>query len=125
MPETETRVAVYGTLKRGLHNFPLMQGARFLGCDRLTTITLYDLGPFPGARIEPSEGVDVEVFELTASHLSRLDILEDYLSNAPNDGLYNRVLTPTRYGPAWVYIYNPGVHGLRAIRSGGWFPQEG
>ncbi|ALO45725.1 gamma-glutamylcyclotransferase family protein [Pseudohongiella spirulinae] len=124
MSETETRVAVYGTLKRGLSNFPLLQGARFVGCDCLTDITLYDLGPFPGARPERSDGVDVEVFELTVSHLSRLDILEDYLSNAPDEGLYNRVLMPTRFGPAWIYIYNPPVSGLRAIRSGGWFPQD-
>jgi gamma-glutamylcyclotransferase (GGCT)/AIG2-like uncharacterized protein YtfP len=124
MSETETRVAVYGTLKRGLHNFPLMQGARFVGCDRLTAITLYDLGPFPGARQEPSDGVDVEVFELTASHLRRLDILEDYLSNAPDKGLYNRISIQTRFGPAWVYIYNLPVRGLRVIRCGGWLPQD-
>ncbi|MCG6659345.1 gamma-glutamylcyclotransferase [Halomonas campisalis] len=57
-------VAVYGTLKRGLRNHHWLEGADFLGSDRLTGATLYDLGPYPGAKSEPSDGVEVEVFRV-------------------------------------------------------------
>lgn len=41
------RVAVYGTLKHGHRNHHWLNGADMLGQDRLTGITLYDLGPYP------------------------------------------------------------------------------
>ena len=51
-------VAVYGTLKKGLGNHGLMAQAQFLGCDKLAQICLYDIGPYPGARLEASGGID-------------------------------------------------------------------
>ncbi len=51
------RVAVYGTLKHGHRNHHWLNGADMLGQDRLTGITLYDLGPYPGAKLTPSTGV--------------------------------------------------------------------
>lgn len=53
-------VAVYGTLKRGLRNHHWLDDADFLGSDRLADVTLYDLGPFPGAKLEPSRGVEID-----------------------------------------------------------------
>jgi gamma-glutamylcyclotransferase (GGCT)/AIG2-like uncharacterized protein YtfP len=114
------KVAVYGTLKRGETNFYLMQDARFLGTDELTQITLYDLGPYPGARQEESEGVEVEVFEVSEAQFAALDVLEDYVAEAPASGLYDRRQFPTRFGVAWVYLYNPSVAGFQSIRRGGW-----
>jgi gamma-glutamylcyclotransferase (GGCT)/AIG2-like uncharacterized protein YtfP len=70
-------VAVYGTLKRGLRNHHWLEGADFVGSDRLHRVTLFDLGPFPGAKLEPSRGVEVEVFEVNARLLAGLDRLED------------------------------------------------
>ncbi len=64
-------VAVYGTLKHGLRNHHWLEGAEFLGSDRLHRITLYDLGPFPGAKLVPSSGVEVEVFRVALSLQSR------------------------------------------------------
>ncbi len=115
-------VAVYGTLKRGLGNHHWLEGADFLGDDRLAGVTLYDLGPFPGAKLEPSRGVEVEVFRVDARLLAGLDRLEDYRPRQPRLGLYDRTPHPTAFGHAWLYLYNPDVSGHEAIREGGWWP---
>lgn len=116
----DVMVAVYGTLKRGCSNCYLLDQAEFLGVDTLNAITLYDLGPYPAAREEPSQGIDVEVFAVNADQLERLDQLEGYFENEPEKGLYTRKLLSTRYGTAWVYLYNPAVEGFRKISSGSW-----
>ncbi|RCV90142.1 gamma-glutamylcyclotransferase family protein [Billgrantia montanilacus] len=115
-------VAVYGTLKRGLRNHHWLEGADFLGSDRLTSATLYDLGPFPGAKPETSRGVEVEVFRVDATLLTELDRLEDFRPRQPHAGLYRRAIHVTAFGPAWLYLYNPEVVGCVAIRQGGWWP---
>ncbi|UYG06587.1 gamma-glutamylcyclotransferase [Halomonas sp. M4R1S46] len=116
-------VAVYGTLKRGLRNHHWLDGADFVGADRLTTATLYDLGPYPGARLEPSRGVEIEVFRVDAALLAGLDRLEDYRVRRPTSGTYDRVVHPTAFGPAWLYLYNLDVAGYTVIREGGWMPR--
>ena len=113
-------VAVYGTLKRGLRNHHWLQDAEYLGRDTLTHITLYDLGHCPGAKQEPSRGIEVEVYRVNASGLAALDRLEDYRVRAPSRGTYDRSVHATTFGPAWLYLYNPGVAGRPAKRQGGW-----
>ncbi|MDK9689010.1 gamma-glutamylcyclotransferase family protein [Halomonas sp. LC1] len=114
------RVAVYGTLKHGHRNHHWLNGADMLGQDRLTGITLYDLGPYPGAKLTPSTGVKVEVYAINAEQLARLDELEDYLHNSPDKGMYDRRVLATQYGDAWCYIYNPPVEATSQIKSGEW-----
>lgn len=116
------RVAVYGTLKAGLHNHHFLAGAHYLGPDRLSAVTLYDLGPFPGALLEPSAGSYVEVYAIDAEQLNRLDYLEGYQPQSPSYGLYDRTIITTHYGGAWVYLYNdPTCHHPR-VSSGNWRP---
>ncbi len=114
------RVAVYGTLKRGGSNHRYLRGARFLGRTRLQSIALYDLGAYPGARLEASAGVDVEVYAVNDAGLRRVDWLEEYRPEAPARGTYDRRWLATPLGPAWVYLYNPPVRGRRRITRGGW-----
>ena len=113
-------VAVYGTLKHGLRNHRWLDGAEFVGTDILTSVTLYDIGPYPGARAEPSRGVEVEVFRVDAAGLKRLDRLEDYRVRQPKSGDYDRAVHDTAFGPAWLYLYNRDVTGCPVIRQGGW-----
>ena len=113
-------VAVYGTLRRGGTNSHYLKDADYLGDDVLDTITLYDLGPYPGARAEPSDGIAVEVFSVSRAQMDMLDELEGYLPAAPEKGLYTRRLFHTRYGMAAVYLYNPSVEGCRRISAGSW-----
>lgn len=117
-----TLVAVYGSLKRGLDNYHLLEDAEFRGCDILRTITLYDLGPYPGAKGQSSDGIEVEVYSVTALQLRQLDLLEDYLAETPDKGMYDRQLFQTRFGQAWIYLYNPPVSGLVPITKGSWQP---
>lgn len=121
---TTTRVAVYGTLRRGYWNHHWMEGTQLLGREYLRSIVLYDLGPYPGAVKEESSGVEVEVYAVSMEQLRRIDILEDHLESAPEQGLYDRELMPTRYGPAWLYLYNHSVAGCPAIREGAWRPRR-
>lgn len=114
------RVAVYGTLKQGLNNANWLNGATLLGSDRTTALTLYDIGPYPGAKWRPSWGVTIEVYRVNANHLAALDRLEDYRIDAPAQGEYDRQQLITCFGLAWVYLYNPSVLGKPAIREGGW-----
>ncbi|MGM0536207.1 MAG: gamma-glutamylcyclotransferase family protein [Pseudomonadota bacterium] len=116
-------VAVYGTLKRGLRNHHWLEGAHFLGADRLTSATLYDLGPYPAAKPETSRGVEVEVFAVSARLLAGLDRLEDYRVRTPTHGDYQRVIRATAFGPAWLYLYNREVAGCPVIREGAWRPR--
>ena len=113
-------VAVYGTLKRRLRNHHWLDGAEFVGTDILTSVTLYDIGPYPGARAEPSRGVEIEVFRVDAAGLKRLDRLEDYRVRQPKSGDYDRAVHDTAFGPAWLYLYNRDVTGCPVIRQGGW-----
>ena len=117
---THERVAVYGTLKQGLPNHGYLRESIFLGTDNLTQITLYDLGYFPGAKLEASAGIEVEVFAVCPVTLGRLDRLEGYIADQPERRFYHRLRLPTRFGMAWVYIYAHAVDELPAIRQGGW-----
>ncbi|MCL7930587.1 gamma-glutamylcyclotransferase family protein [Halomonas llamarensis] len=114
------RVAVYGTLKRGYRNHYWLEGAALLGQDRLSTITLYDLGPYPGAKKEASHGAVIEVYAITPEQLALLDQLEDYIAHAPHTGVYDRAIFPTQHGQAWCYLYNADVEGAVRIDSGEW-----
>jgi len=116
-------VAVYGTLKRGLRNHHWLDGADFLGGDRLTSATLYDLGPYPAAKLESSQGIEVEVFRVNARLLTGLDRLEDYRVRTPREGDYDRLVHATSFGPAWLYLYNRPVAGYPVIREGPWRPR--
>ena len=115
-----SRVAVYGTLKHGHRNHHWLNGADMLGQDRLTEITLYDLGPYPGAKLTSSTGVTVEVYAINAEKLAQLDELEDYLHHSPDKGMYDRTVLTTQYGDAWCYIYNPTVDQGSLMISGEW-----
>lgn len=114
------RVAVYGTLKQGFNNGHWLNGATLLGSDVTSALTLYDIGPYPGAKWQRSKGIMIEVYEISIDQLAQLDRLEDYRVNAPTTGEYDRQQITTCFGLAWVYLYNPSVAGKTAIYEGGW-----
>lgn len=119
-PDGKHRVVIYGSLKSGERNHAVLKPARFLGEDELTTLALYDLGPYPGARQEASRGVIVEVYAVPRPRLSALDAFEDYRPGVPSASLYVRDTIDTRFGPAWVYLYNRSVQGKLRIDRGRW-----
>jgi len=118
------RVAVYGTLKSGMENSHLLARARFLGTVRLSQIALYDLGSYPAARRSPSDGIQVEVYEIDCETLLALDALEEYDPLAVISSLYRREIIPTVFGEAWIYIYNRSLAGRRPLRISNWKPRS-
>lgn len=117
---SDALVAVYGTLNQGGANHHWLAASPRLGRCQLKAITLYDLGPYPGAKCEPSQGVDVEIYRVSRATFRQLDRLEDYRPNQPDAGEYDRQQLETPFGLAWVYLYNGPVTGVTAIRHGGW-----
>lgn len=115
-------LAVYGTLKSGLGNHGLLEQARLVGTDTLRQICLYDIGPYPGARLEASAGIEVEVYAITAIELARLDLLEEYDPTDPEHSLFTRELVETRFGATWVYLYRGDVDGKPSLDRGAWQP---
>ncbi|GAA0793267.1 gamma-glutamylcyclotransferase family protein [Marinobacterium sediminicola] len=114
-----TRVAVYGTLKRGQSNHHYLASAQYLGAAQLEGFALYDLGPWPAVKREPGQ-IQVEVYAVDAPTFAALDELEDYCAEAPATGLYDRIEVDTPFGLAWLYLYNESVQPRQRLASGNW-----
>jgi gamma-glutamylcyclotransferase (GGCT)/AIG2-like uncharacterized protein YtfP len=67
------KLVVYGTLMEGEANQHYLASAQLLGRDILANIVLYDLGPYPAAMFEVSDGIDVEVYEIDSATLASLE----------------------------------------------------
>lgn len=116
-------VAVYGTLKRGMANHHWMVDSRFMGDDWLVNVVLYELEEFPAARLEQSDGeIHVEVYDVSKEILAVLDKLEEVDQETPEMGLYRRAQCDTRFGVAWIYLYNGAVDGFPKLKAGSWRP---
>lgn len=110
-----SRVFVYGTLRKGEVNHHLLDGARFCG-DHVTQphYKMLHLGAYPGVVSKGRTRISGEVYQVDARHMAMLDRLEGY----PH--AYKRKLIPTPWGRAWIYLYR-GSRGRRAvIPSGQW-----
>ena len=116
----KTLVAVYGSLKRGFHNY-----CRFLGDQRLVGLgtvrdfDMYSLGCFPMI-IRGGGTVSVEVYEVDESAFIRLDSLEGF----PHFYDRKRVNVSLNKGgnvKAWIYFGNAEqVADRPLIQSGVW-----
>ena len=72
-----TKVFVYGSLMRGLPLHGALAEAQYLGEGELFGFRLYDLGPYPGIRATPNEGVILgELYAVSQADLRRLDAIE-------------------------------------------------
>lgn len=80
---------------------------------------LYDLGSFPGLKLDNSSGtmVTCEVIEVTDEQLKMLDRYECYWPDSPEDSLYIR--RKLDWGP-FVYEYNGEVYHDSFVPSGDW-----
>jgi len=105
----------YGTLKSGLATPEMaatMKRLKFLGRG-IVRGTLYNLGKYPGLRLEGADEVSGEVFAFyDASVLTDLDAYEGYDSSKPSDSLFVRKQRQVRLENGdkdllcWVYEYN-------------------
>ena len=125
--EKEKRLyAVYGTLKRGHGNyrhFLKNNKSTYLGTTKTKPeFTLYSLGGFPGIKKGGDTAVEIEVFEID-SHLIEegIDNLEGYTKESnPENNFYNKEVIDTKFGKAFIYIYNYSIDNNRKIENGIW-----
>jgi len=109
------RVFVYGTLKRGRANHPLLAGADFLGPHRTRRgYRLIRLGTYPGALPGGRTALSGEVYRVSPRTLARLDRLE----SVPRE--YRRARLSTPWGPAWIYLLRRSPRRGRPLPRGAW-----
>lgn len=103
------KVFVYGTLQsgnenRGLHLFG--DHATLLGPAHTTEgqFDMQDLGSFPGVLLGGTNNVVGEVWEVSDEAMEQLDLIEGY------PDFYNRRLTDTTQGTAWMYYLVDEYH---------------
>jgi len=96
------KVFVYGTLKsggelRGLDRFG--DGATIVGKAKTVypDYEMADLGAFPGVFLNGKYHIEGEVWEVDDDTMEHLDAIEGY------PDFYNRQLTHTTEGKAWMY----------------------
>lgn len=120
----ERCVFVYGTLRRGqsndIHRFspaPLYVG------DALIAGQLYDLGPYPGARLGGKGWIRGEVYAITRELEAQLDVLEE-VSSVPTSEYARRsvvVNVDGRMLSCLVYeIALDRIAGCACVPSGDW-----
>ena len=119
---------VYGTLKRGQANYPLI--APYLRAVEPATVRglLFDHGPFP-ALVEGEGRVRGELVTLDPAGLEAtlpiIDRLEDFRPDDLAGSMYlRRVVEVEMAGggrvPAYAYFYNRDPRDLRPVASGEW-----
>lgn len=115
------KVAVYGSLRKGLVNHRVVAEATYLGTfETAPKYTLYSVGDaFPGLKQYGNTSVKMEVYEVNKQQLGRLDILEGYAEGRQGNH-YERFELNTPYGKAYCYEYNNFPSGLAVVDSGDW-----
>lgn len=112
-----TRVFVYGTLRRGQYNHPLLSESTFVAqtCTD-PCFTMVDLGGYPGLLTQGSTAVVGELYDVELVTLARLDLLEE----VPE--LYRRKwLRLNTEHAAMVYVIPPRlVRGAPMLHEGDW-----
>jgi gamma-glutamylcyclotransferase (GGCT)/AIG2-like uncharacterized protein YtfP len=114
------QVFVYGSLRRGQGNNWLLRSAHFAGNAKVSG-KLYNLGGFPGLRLDDAEGDVVgEVWMVDDATLAALDRLEGV-----GCGFYERrkwrVRIEGRLTSAWLYeITEDHIVGRPEVAGGDW-----
>lgn len=117
------KVAVYGSLLKGLGNHGLLANSTLLGEDTTSSnYTMYDLGSFPGLLEGGNNAYTIEVYEVDAHTLQRLDWLEGYNEAHPERSFYNRHMIQTIYGEAYIYYLNDDKLSMtnRVVTNSSW-----
>lgn len=117
-------VAVYGSLRKGMHNHPnFLKDAEYLGKFETDPVyTMYDVGSYPGVVEGGNTPILCEVYRISPGEISKnIDMLEGYQgSKNAKTNHYNRKGIRTPYGAAFLYIYNRKTDKLKKVPSGDW-----
>jgi len=123
------QVFVYGTLKKGFSRFylPELSHPRRRVEPAMLQGTLYNLGEYPGLKLEGQGTVqgEIHLFDNIEQVLRVLDVLEGYHRENRPANLFCRTLVEARdrrgrRRPCWTYIYAGRVSEDRRLDSGAW-----
>ncbi len=128
MEPEPTALFVYGTLKRGQFNHPVL--APYAQAVEPSSIrgALYDVGLYP-ALVEGTDTVRGELVRLAAADLAHvlsiLDRLEDYRPGDEEGSMYLRRVIDVRTASgvrerAYAYFYNRDAASLPRVAGGEW-----
>lgn len=121
MSKNKNIIAVYGSLRQGLHNHTLIQNSKKLGTfTSKPEYSLYSLGGFPGLKEGGKTAVVMEVYEVDDITARHVDSLEGYSPNRPAT-FYDKKQIDTPYGKAGVYTYVNDIPQNRLVESGDWY----
>ncbi len=114
-------VAVYGSLRAGLHNHTSYLGdSKLLGTfNTEPEYSLYSLGSFPGLKEEGNTSVVMEVYEVTEDVARSIDGLEGY-TPGEKPYFYDKKDIETPFGTASVYTYVKDLPQSSLVESGDW-----
>jgi gamma-glutamylcyclotransferase (GGCT)/AIG2-like uncharacterized protein YtfP len=107
------QVFVYGTLKRGQRNACFLEQAEYLG-DFVTEkhFWMYEFDDYPAVCRDGRHAIYGEIYRIDDTEFATLDELEWY------PRFYQRILIPTDFGQAWMYIVQPELcHGRKKLRG--------
>jgi len=116
------KVAVYGSLLKGLYNHTIIKDSKYLGTfESAHNYTMYDLGAFPGIIEKGNTSLTLEVYNVTKQKLEDLDRLEGFIKNS-KISLYTRRIIRTPFGISFIYIYNKNKKDIKGdkVKSGNW-----
>lgn len=116
------KVAVYGSLREGLHNYRVVSRSKKLGMfESLPQYSMYSVaGNFPALIDKGSTSIVMEVYEIDEKTLNSLDNLEGYISPGHTSNHYNRDIIDTPYGKAYIYFYSGKTAHMAKVINGDW-----
>jgi gamma-glutamylaminecyclotransferase len=120
--EDKFKVAVYGSLRKGLSNHRLLEQSKFLGTfETPPEYSMYSIGlAFPGLKSNGSTSIVMEVYEVDEYTLGRLDMLEGYRKGAEDSNHYNKKTMQSPFGEVAWYEYNKPITDKIKVEEGDW-----
>ena len=102
-------VAVYGSLRKGQSNSPLLSNGTYRGSFMTKPeYVMKSLGQnsFPGVKKGGNTSIFMEVYRVSKDDLKSLDHLEGFTKKGDKNNFYEREIISTPYGKALAYFYN-------------------
>lgn len=120
---SKVKVAVYGSLRKGLGNHPLLESSKYLGEEWTGEgYTMISLSAFPGVYKDESGGkIKIEIYEVDSYTAARLDMLEGFSGYDNPNNFYNKELIETSHGPTFIYYINRSGGSNEVVESGDWY----
>lgn len=114
------KVAVYGSLRKGLGNHRVLGDSKLIGKEWISNYEMFSLGSFPGIR-NGKGSIYVEVYEVDSNTLERLDTLEGYHAKDSVNNFYDKEEVSTKFGDALIYTLQGERYKRNPIvTSGNW-----